>query len=286
MGAVQTARIFPDKIEDGSWEINALVARVTRTFHGTFPSYTKYDDKLLWYPELVPAIPKIGQAHPSRKDTFVRALSSTGLSNNDFKILAHYEGIGQPGYVSDRDSIQMQVIRNFDIYGNVTLVPYKPTPGDNTSTQLVKPRHIANLQKIIDLPCIRFTVYCLTDARKIYLKLKNTVNMSSFNGDPARTWLVLSMKSHTDNNRLHRVDGVLCYKKETWDGVGLYLDANGNKVEGMTPFPTPDEWATSTQGLVTGKGMDPGATPNGWRRWKQYQETNFDPFNKFTGVFS
>lgn len=284
MGVVQTYRIFQDQIKDSGWEINVLTARMTRTIHGTFPTGTKYDDTLLWYPEKVPSIRKVGQAHPSRPNTFVRALSSTPLSNNDFSIHEHYEGIGQPGYVSNRDSIQMQVVRNYDRFGNVTLIPYKPTPADSTQTQLVKPRHIANLQKIISLPCIRFTAMCLTADRQYFHRVENMVNGAPFNNYPPRTWLVLSVKSHTENNKLHRVDGVLCYKKETWDGVGLYLDANGNKVEGMTPFPTPDVWATSTTGLVTGLGMDPGQTPNGWRRWQQYDETPFDTFVKFTSA--
>jgi hypothetical protein len=269
--------VHADLIAESSWEITALTRRITRKYNlsniGTGEGLLSTN--AIWGAEDVTDIPKVGTTYPGLTDTYVRAVSARGVSNNMLEVLVHYEGPGKPGYLINEDSIQMQAVKNWDIFGNVTEVPYKPVIADSALLTVWKPRHIADVNIVRMIPCVRFTLMTNVLTASLLRLTENRVTETDFRGRPPRTWLVLSIKTQTENNKLIRVSGVLAYKQETWDGWGLYLDSNGAKVEGMTPFPAFNALAQDTTALVDAKITDPNGTlnsdANGWRRFMMYE---------------
>lgn len=290
------AKLIADLIDESGFELNALTCSLTRTykiynvgFGGSQGSVQSKDlTTYIWGVGNVQNFPRIGDAHPSRFSpatidtsytfplrTYVRAITIKPIGDNQFTGLVHYEGTGDPGFTADFDSIQAQLIKNFDIYGNTTLIPYSPSLILATAQQKVKPLHIADINDTVMYPCVKFVKMCNYQETIALRNLENTVNGLAFGGGSPGTWLCLSVRAQTDNNKLWRVAGVLVYKPESWVATGLYLDANGNKVSGTSKFPTQQQLLNGdNSGLIGPNGTlvnTQGTPPSGWRRFQMKQ---------------
>lgn len=217
--------------------------------------------------------------------------NASGASTHQFVITANYMGSNNNAMWTTTGGLS-QELSNFD-YNNKLLWITPPSGLTQVSVGDTKlnTSKVAKLPLYVGQPRRSIVWYYLQTAKNdgtngepfdgggqgsvspVLYSLVGTTNKVAWFEDPARTWLISGVSITTENGVLMRVQVDFIMRWQTWDGVSLWVNADGvisQSEADATAIPSGTDWPASTTGF-TATGPDgkvaAAGTTNGWGRF-------------------
>lgn len=281
--------VYSDQAKDSNYQESLLLIGLTRTWRvflesddGNNPSFEFQGDGDEWSVLFAnwPDAPEVGDQHPNMKNLYAVEFRANPLPDATaaFEAIMTYEGSSGRAKWEDSGNLSQET-SNFD-HNNKTCVVFPPLGINASNNQGIVPsirpanllRFYAQAEKVVTwYSAMRQADY----VRFTYLGATNSVTWGS-STDDARTWLFADFQETTDNGVVFKHVATFLWRQRTWDEVALWLDATGQTNGKVSPsLPTPDEFPTSTLGLIN-ETSPPPTNILGWARFIMEKTADFN----------